>query len=191
MASPVRRRASYHDLLATPSHLVAEIIGGELRTHPRPAPRHAHASSRLGARLTRAFGEGDGGPGGWWILDEPELHVRGGDVLVPDIAGWRVERMPELPSTAYFSISPDWICEVLSPTTAAEDRADKMPIYAEAEVAHAWLVDPLLRTLEVFRLEARRWVLVEAYRGDAQIHAEPFADIELDLGALWATPKRV
>src|SRR5262249_18885421 len=131
MANRAHRPATYEDLCAVPRHLVAEIVRGTLRTHPRPAPRHAYTSSRLGARLNRLFDEGDGGPGGWWILDEPELHFPSGDIVVPDIAGWRVERMPALPETAYFEIVPDWICEVLSPSTAAEDRADKMPIYAE------------------------------------------------------------
>src|SRR3954465_14864089 len=113
MADAARRRATYDDLCAVPRHLVGEIIGGVLRTHPRPAPRHAHASSRLGARLSRFFDEGDGGPGGWWILDGAEIHFASGDIVVPDIAGWRVDRMPELPTTAYFEIVPDWICEVL------------------------------------------------------------------------------
>lgn len=190
MADPARRRATYEDLLAVPRHVVAEIIGGELRTHPRPAPRHAHASSRLGARLNRFFDEGDGGPGGWWILDEPELHLASGDIVVPDIAGWRVELMPELPSTAYFETVPDWICEVLSPSTAAEDRADKMPIYADAGVAYAWLIDPLLRTLEVMRLESSRWSVRGTFRGDALVRAEPFDSIELSLAGLWGAPRR-
>ena len=109
---------------------MAEIVGGQLRTHRRPGPAHARASSKLGGHLDRFFDEGDGGPGGFWILDQPELHLAA-DIVVPDLAGWRVERMPELPTAAFFELAPDWICEVLSPSTAAEDRADKMPIYAE------------------------------------------------------------
>ncbi len=190
MADPARRQATYDDLRAVPRHLVAEIIGGTLRTHPRPAPRHAHASSRLGARLNRYFDEGDGGPGGWWILDEPELHFTSGDIVVPDIAGWRVERMPELPATAYFDRVPDWVCEVLSPSTAAEDRADKMPVYADAGVRFAWLIDPLLRTLEAFELESGRWFLRATYRDDALVRAAPFESMELTLDALWSAPRR-
>jgi Uma2 family endonuclease len=190
MADPARRQATYDDLRAVPRHLVAEIIGGTLRTHPRPAPRHAHASSRLGARLNRYFDEGDGGPGGWWILDEPELHFTSGDIVVPDIAGWRVERMPELPVTAYFDVVPDWVCEVLSPSTAAEDRADKMPVYADAGVRFAWLIDPLLRTLEAFELESGRWFLRATYRDDALVRAAPFESMELTLDALWSAPRR-
>jgi Uma2 family endonuclease len=181
-----RRPATYADLAAVPEHLVAEIINGELRTMPRPAPKHARASSRLGVRIGGAFDLGEGGPGGWVILDEPELHL-GPDVVVPDLAGWRIERMPELPETAYFELAPDWVCEVLSPSTEAEDRADKMPIFARAGVKHAWLVDPILKTLEVFAQSAeRRWTLMAVYRGDARVRAEPFDAIELNLALLWA-----
>src|SRR5688572_5797091 len=155
------RRATYADLEAVPAHLVAEIINGELRTLPRPAPKHARASSRLGVRLGGPFDLGEGGPGGWSILDEPELHLGlEQDVLVPDLAGWRLERMPKLPETAYFELPPDWVCEVLSPSTEADDRVDKMPIYAREGVRHVWLIDPILQTLEVFVLVAeRRWMM--------------------------------
>ncbi len=189
MADPARRRATYDDLVAAPRHVVAEIIGGELRTHPRPAPAHARAATRLGSRIERFFDQGDGGPGGWWILFEPELHLEGGDIVVPDIAGWTVARMLELPSTAYFETVPDWVCEVLSPSTAAEDRADKMPIYAEAGVSHLWLIDPILRTLEVMRLQAGRWSVSATFRGDAAVRAEPFESVELSLGDLWGRPR--
>lgn len=188
MADPERRRATYEDVLAAPRHLVAELVRGTLHTHPRPAPPHARASSRLGSCLGRPFDEGDGGPGGWWILDEPELHFPSGDVLVPDLAGWRVGRMPELPKTAFFELTPDWVCEVLSPSTEAEDRADKMPIYAEAGVEHAWLVDPILKTLEVHRRAGERWLVIATYKGDARVRAEPFDAIELELASLWSPP---
>lgn len=190
MADPARRRATYEELLAAPRHVVAEIIGGELRTHPRPAPAHARAATRLGSRIERFFDEGDGGPGGWWILFEPELHFASGDILVPDIAGWRVERMPELPTTAYFATPPDCVCEVLPPSTAAEDRADKMPAYADAGVPHVWLIDPLVRTLEVMRLEGGRWFVAATFRGDALVRAEPFDSVELSLADLWGPPRR-
>jgi Uma2 family endonuclease len=188
MGLPAEKRLSavYADLEAVPAHLVAEIINGELQTLPRPAPKHALASSRLGSRLDGPFSLGQGGPGGWWILDEPELHL-GPDVLVPDLAGWRVERMPELPDAAYFTLPPDWICEVLSPSTEAVDRADKMPIYAREGVRHAWLLDPLLKTLELFALSPTRvWTPSGVHRDDARVRAEPFDAIELELALLWA-----
>lgn len=189
MAQPVSRGApaTYEDLLAVPDHLVAEIVDGELHTSPRPAPRHADASSGLGGALRGPFDRGRGGPGGWRILFEPELHL-GRDVLVPDLAGWRRERMPQVPDEAYISLVPDWVCEVLSPSTAALDRARKLPIYAREQVSHAWLVDPIARTLEVLRLEAGRWVLVGTWAGTATVHAEPFEALGLDLTLLWDDP---
>jgi Uma2 family endonuclease len=181
-----RRLATYAHLEAVPSHLVAEIINGELRTMPRPAPKHAKTSSVLGMVIGSPYGLGVGGPGGWMILDEPELHL-GPDVLVPDLAGWRLERMPELPETAYFELAPDWVCEVLSISSAAADRAEKMPIYARENVQFSWLIDPILKTLEVFILNSdRRWLLAAVHRGEARVRAEPFDAIELDLALLWA-----
>jgi Uma2 family endonuclease len=183
-----KRRATYADLLKVPDRFVAEIIHGKLYTTPRPAPRHAQAETGLGTLLQGPFQFGLGGPGGWWILIEPELHLLGGDeVLVPDLAGWRTERMPSLPESAFFETVPDWICEVLSPSTAALDRSEKLPLYAEAGVGHAWLVDPLLQTLEVLRLEAASWRLVTTFHGERQVRAEPFGAIELDLALIFRT----
>jgi Uma2 family endonuclease len=167
-----KRQTVYEAFLAVPPHRVAEIIHGELRT-------------KLGAKLDRSFDEGDGGPGGWLILDEPELRMHG-HIVVPDLAGWRRERMPEMPDAPFFELPPDWICEVLSPSTAATDRADKMPIYAETGVRHAWLVDPLQCTLEAFRHDGTAWRVLGTWRGDARVRVEPFDAMELELAALWA-----
>ena len=185
MVHPAKQRTVYDDFLEVPSHLVAEVIRGALVTQPRPAARHAVASSVLGGELSGPFQRGRGGPGGWVILDEPELHL-GQDILVPDLAGWRRTRMPEIPDVSAFEIAPDWVCEVLSPSTQASDRADKLPIYATHQVAHTWLVDPLAKTLEVFRLENGRWSLLATHRDAALVRAEPFDAIELELAALWA-----
>jgi hypothetical protein len=181
------RPATYDDLVAVPDHLVAEIVDGELWTSPRPAPRHAAASSQLGHQLGPPFQGGRGGPGGWWILDEPELHL-GDQAVVPDLAGWRRERMPRLPDTAHFALAPDWVCEVLSPSTAQFDRAKKLRVYADHGVALAWLVDPIARTLEVLRLEHGRWTLLDTHAGMVTVRAEPFEAIELELGGLWEEP---
>ena len=144
MGDPAPRRATYEDLLAVPEGRVAEIIHGVLVTQPRPAAPHARAATRLSTKLGGPFDLGDGGPGGWVILYEPELHFHGGHVLVPDLAGWRRERMPQVPMAASaFELAPDWICEVLSPSTGATDRADKVPLYAAEGVSHVWLVDPI------------------------------------------------
>lgn len=185
MASPIKRRATYDDLLKVEPHLVAEIVDGDLHTSPRPASRHALASFRLGGELVGPFDRGRGGPGGWWIVAEPELHL-GADVLVPDLAGWRRQRMPQFPDAPAFELAPDWVCEVASPSTERLDRARKMPAYAREKVGHLWLVNPVTRTLEAYRLDAARWVLLGTFEGNALVRAEPFDAVELELGALWA-----
>ena len=187
MGDPAEKlpRATYADLEAVPRHLVAELIEGVLHTFPRPAPAHANTAAALTTELRGPFGHGKGGPGGWRILVEPELHLDG-DVVVPDLAGWRVERMPWLPREAFISLPPDWLCEIASPSTAAYDRAEKMPLYARAGVTWAWLLDPLARLLEVLHLGPRgRWVLEQVFRGDGKVLAQPFEAVELDLAALW------
>lgn len=184
---PVRGPATYDDLLTLPEHVVGEIIDGELFTTPRPAPRHAVAASALGGDLIPPYQGGRGGPGGWWVLFEPEIHL-GRDVLVPDLAGWRRSRMPTMPDTAYFGVAPDWICEVLSPATARTDRLKKLRVYARECVAHAWLVDPTARTLEVLRLENARWSIVAVHGGDESVSAEPFDAITIALTSLWVEP---
>jgi len=182
-----RRRATYEDLLQVPDILVAEIVDGELITSPRPASPHAYATSALIQDLG-PFGRPPGGPGGWWILFEPELHL-GVDILVPDLAGWRRESMPALRNVAYFEQAPDWVCEVVSPTTARIDRVRKMPIYAREQVGHLWLVDPIMRTLEVYRLEGQRWVVASTHGGAESVRAEPFAALELDMSRWWLEPE--
>ena len=177
-------RATYQDVLDAPAHLVAEIIDGTLYTHPRPAPRHATASTRLTIEIGGPFDRGRGGPGGWRILDEPELHL-GEEVLVPDLAGWRRERMPELPDTTYFTLAPDWVCEVLSASTRKVDLQRKRPIYAGAGVAHLWLIDPVDRTLEAFELLDGQWLLIASAQDDAPVSIRPFDAITFSLAELW------
>ena len=185
MAQVIEKPATYEDLLGVPENLVAEIIHGQLYTTPRPSPRHAQASSSLGDELVSPYGKGRGGPGGWWILDEPELHLDE-DVFVPDLAGWRRERMPQLPDTAWFELPPDWICEVLSPSTERIDRAEKMPRYAHHGVKWLWLVDPDIKTLEAFELHDGQWLLLETLADDAMVRLPPFDAAEFPLSALWA-----
>ena len=184
MSATARKFATYEDLFDLPEHLVGEIIHGQLITQPRPAPKHAVASSAIGDELVGPFQKGRGGPGGWWILDEPELHL-GPDILVPDLAGWRRERLPVMPDTAFFTLSPDWACEVLSPGTARTDRADKMPLYAEYAVPFLWLIDPAPQTLEVFVLRDGRWSLEHVYQKDDEVRAVPFDAIAFPLADLW------
>ena len=177
-------RATYQDVLDAPAHRVAEIVDGTLYTHPRPAPPHAVASSSLGSDLVSTFQFGRGGPGGWWIIDEPELHL-GEDILVPDLAGWRRERMAELPDTAYFTLAPDWVCEVLSASTRRLDLHGKRPVYAREGVRHLWLVDPTDRTLEAFELHEGQWLLIASAKDDDPVSIRPFDAITFSLGDLW------
>jgi Uma2 family endonuclease len=185
MATPALRRATYDDLRAVPEPWVAQLIDGELITHPRPASPHVVATSALGEELGPPFKRGRGGPGGWVILDEPELQL-GGDVLVSDLAAWRRERMPEIPHTAAFELSPDWVCEVLSPSTEAVDRGKKTRVYAREGVTFVWLVNPATRTLEVLELASGLYRIVAVFAGDTPVRAIPFDAIELDLAQLWA-----
>jgi Uma2 family endonuclease len=185
MSDPARRRASYEDVLHAPPHMVAEVIDGELELQPRPAGAHARVASRLFGDLDGPFDRGRGGPGGWILLFEPEVHL-GEDVLVPDLAGWRRERLPAVPDAAYFVLAPDWVCEVVSPSTARLDRVSKLAIYARERVRHVWLVDPRARTLEVFRRADEGWLLTGSFRDEQTVRAEPFDAVALDLRDLWA-----
>jgi Uma2 family endonuclease len=185
MSEPAKKKAVYEDLYGIPEHLIGEIIDGELVVTPRPSRRHAHAASTLGGEILPPYQLGrSGGPGGWIIYDEPELHL-GSNVLVPDLAGWRRERLSTSPEEHRFTIVPDWICEILSPCTARNDRMKKMRIYLQHEVGYAWLIDPVLKMLEVFRFESGRWVVLGVYGEHDKVRVEPFDEIEIDLGVLW------
>jgi Uma2 family endonuclease len=191
VAKPARRAATYEDLLAVPEPLVAEILFGELVTHPRPLPRHARAAIHLGTILNAPFGLGINGPGGWVLLPEQELHLNG-HVVVPDLAGWHLERLPELPETAWIEVAPDWVCEVLSPSTESYDRGEKRLIYAETGVSHVWHINPFLKLLEVYELKNGKWLLLDVFsEGNAQVAAAPFAELSFSLSLLWeSTPQQ-
>ena len=183
-AAAASSRATYQDVLDSPPHMVAEIVDGTLYTHPRPAIPHALASSRLGSLLGPPFDFGHGGPGGWWIIDEPELHL-GEDIVVPDVAGWRRERMPVPPTGAYFLLAPDWVCEVLSPSTRSLDLGSKRAVYAREGVSFLWLVDLVVRSLEAFKLCGTQWGLIGTLFDDAPVSLPPFEAISFNLDDLW------
>jgi Uma2 family endonuclease len=188
MSQPARRRATYEDVLKAPEHMRAEVIDGELHLQPRPKRRHLRAASALGVFLGSAFDFGTNGPGGWILIDEPELHLgREPDILVPDIAGWREERFPGHvdDDDPFFTDAPDWVCEVLSESTARVDRMKKVPIYARERVAHVWIVDPRDRIVEVLRLRDVSYELVGTFGGDAPAAMEPFAAVPIPPEALW------
>jgi Uma2 family endonuclease len=174
-----------------PETMVAEIIDGELLAMPRPHRQHVHAASALGEELGPPFRRGRGGPGGWVILDEPELRFGAlPDIVIPDLAGWRRERVPAdfLAGTEppFITLAPDWVCEVLSPSTERVDRGRKLDLYRREGVAHVWLVSPALQTLEVLRRHDLGWLLVATFAGDTAVRAEPFDAVELDLAGLWS-----
>ena len=184
MSQAVERAATYADLQAVPPHLVAEILFGVLVTHPRPAPPHAVAASALQAELGLPYQKGRGGPGGWIFMTEPELHL-GPHVIVPDLAAWRLERMPAMPKKAFIETPPDWACEVISRSTEAYDKGPKRRICATYGVNHLWHLNPVTKLLEVFELRNGQWLLVEVFEGADAVKAPPFAEIEFPLADLW------
>ncbi len=188
MSETLRKAATYADLEAVPANLVAEILDGELVTHPRPMPRHGMAHGSLYGELEGPFQKGRGGPGGWLFITEPELHL-GEHVVVPDIAAWRRERMTEMPEQVGITLSPDWACEVLSPSTASYDRTVKFRIYHQFKVQHLWYVDPVLRTLEIFGRGDDCWQTLKNFGDFDDVSAPPFDAISFPLGVLWPFDK--
>jgi len=187
VAKPIPKRATYQDVLAAPEHMIAEVLNGALVLQPRPALPHQRASSELGADLTVTVGR-RGPPDGWIILDEPELHlgpVDDADILVPDLAGWRLTRLPKVPAAAFIELAPDWVCEVLSPSTELRDRTEKLAIYANHGVVHLWLVSVRTRHVEVYRRDGALWVLLGTAHGDAKVRLAPFEEVEIELARLW------
>jgi Uma2 family endonuclease len=187
MPAPAVRRATYQDVLDAPANMIAEVIYGTLHTQPRPATPHTNVSSNLGSTINSRFRFGEGGGPRWVIYFESELHLGAEpDIVVPDLAGWHRERLADLPMERPFTaVAPDWLCEVLSPSTQRIDRAEKMEIYLREQVRHVWLVDPLARTLEVYRHGGDLWHRSAVHHGDATVRAEPFDAMELPLRWLW------
>jgi Uma2 family endonuclease len=184
LARPLSNPATYADIEALPANVVGEIAFGVLHTHPRPTVGHGRASSRLGAILGGPFDIGQGGPGGWVLIVEPELHL-GPHIVVPDIAGWRRERLDLTPEAPFVETAPDWACEVLSPSTQRFDRTDKLAIYAAFGVGHCWYVDPIARTLEVFARQGDKWLIVAVLKEADSVAAPPFESLSFPLDLLW------
>ena len=186
MSEPAKRRATYKDLYGIPENMTGQIIDGDLVVTPRPSTRHSYVASSLGAEIVPQyrFSRSGEGPGGWIILFEHELML-GEHLLVPDFSGWRKERFPGVPNENWISIPPDWVCEILSPSTARLDRVRKSPIYAQHEIPYLWLIDPNEKTLELFRLHAGKWLMLAAFAENDKVRAEPFQEVEIDLANLW------
>ena len=187
MAEPAKRNATYDDLLALPDGVRGEIVFGALYVQPSPAPPHGSSQFALSVELGGPFQKGRGGPGGWWFMIEPELHL-GPHVLQPDIAGWRQERMPQLPQTAFVDLVPDWVCEVPSPSTEGLDRGSKRRIYATYGVGHLWYLHPVARYLELSVLRDGAWVHIDTFDDAEQFRAPPFDAVAFRLADLWPIP---
>jgi Uma2 family endonuclease len=185
MSQTAETRATYEDLYNIPDNMTGEIISGRLIVTPRPSRRHGYAASSLSSLLIAPFQFGEsGGPGDWILLIEPEIALDQ-NILAPDIAGWKRRRFPVEEDHNWISAVPDWVCELLSPSTAKTDKTAKMPLYARSAVGCLWLVDPIARTLDVFRLMENNWVVAGLYEGNDKVRAEPFQAVEIDLGLLW------
>jgi Uma2 family endonuclease len=184
MVDTATKPATYTDIEALPKHLVGEILFGHLITHPRPVRRHGGAGSALGVAVGGPYQFGAGGPGGWVFIDEPELHL-GPHVVVPDLAGWRRERITEPADKAFFEVAPDWVCEILSPSTEKYDKGDKRRIYALYGVDHLWHLDPRSKVLEVFARQEKSWLLTHTFIDEEEVNAPPFDQLTFSLGLLW------
>jgi len=179
--------ATYADLLALPEDVRAEISNGEIVTSPAPLPKHSKAQRALGGFIGRPFDDDDGhgAPGGWWIFIEVDVRLGPHDVVRPDLAGWRRERLPEPGDQRPIDVAPDWVCEILSPSTAARDRTTKRDLYAKHGIGHYWIVDVDVRTLEAFELAGDKWVLLGTFGETATVRIDPFAEVELAVGRLF------
>ena len=184
MSEPANKPATYEDVINSPPHVVAEVVHGVLYQSPRPALPHAAAASVVGEELGRPFKRGKGGPGGWMILGEPEIHLQA-DIVVPDVAGWRRETLPVLPDDPYLTVPTDWVCEVASPSTRALDRGAKLEVYQRERVGHVWLIEPLDKLLEVLELDGSSYRIIQRVVGDEPARINPFDAIEFDVAALW------
>ena len=185
VSDPAKSEATYEEVLSSPPHVVAEVVSGVLYQSPRPALPHAAAASVVGEELGPPFKRGRGGPGGWIILYEPEIHL-GKDIVVPDLGGWRRETLPRLPEDAFLTVAPDWVCEVASPSTRALDRGKKLDVYQREQVGFVWIIEPLDKFLEVLQLDGASYRIIQRVSGDEPVRLQPFDAIEFDLAALWA-----
>jgi Uma2 family endonuclease len=178
------KSATYQDVLDAPENMVAELLDGELFLSPRPGEPHARAEIRISSFLTSRFEWGEsGGPGGWVFRVEPEIHIED-KVVVPDVAGWRKERFVK-PEKPYYEVIPDWLCEIASPSTAKIDRKHKLPLYLESGVQFVWLVDPVMRALDVYGALAGKWYVAQSFAENEVARAKPFEEIDFDLTLLW------
>ncbi len=188
MAEPIRRPAGWEDILAAPGDVKAEVLGGDLILHPRPLAPHGLTQAALTGELSRPYYRGIGGPGGWWFVIEPDVAFGAHDIVAPDLAGWRRERMPVLATERPVLLAPDWVCEVVSPSSARRDRIHKAGLYLSGGVPYYWLLDEGLRSLEAFEAQAGRWVRLGAWTDGDTASVPPFEAVQLEIACLFAVP---
>ena len=185
MSDPAKKKATYEDLFNIPENMRGEIINGELIVTPRPSRKHGYVAATLIEEVGPPYHRGRGGPGGWIFIVEPEI-ILGEHIIIPDVAGWKAERFPKEEEQNPISAVPDWVCEIISsPKGELYDRGEKMSIYAEYGVHHAWLINPAIRSLEAYRLESGRWSRLGVFGERKKVRVEPFQEIEFDLGDFW------
>jgi Uma2 family endonuclease len=187
MSAPAPKLATYQDLLRLADDVRAEILAGDIVTAPAPLPKHSKAQRALGGFIGRPFDDDHehGGPGGWWIFIEVDIQFAAHDVVRPDLSGWRRERLADPGEQRPIEVTPDWVCEVLSPSTAARDKVAKRKLYAKHGVRHYWIVDVDARTLEAFELRRGQWVLLDSYDDASAARIPPFEQVELAIGRLF------
>lgn len=188
MAEPVRRPATWADLERLPEDVRAEILAGEILIKPRPQPSHSHAHGALLGSVMGPFSTDPGGPGGWWILLEPDVRLGPHEIVEPDIAGWRKEKVPVFFDRQPIEIAPDWSCEILSPSTARFDRAHKSELYLKSGVGHYWLVDVEARVLEAYEARGGQWLRLGAWSDGDRQRIAPFEAIESDVSRHFPPP---
>lgn len=183
--STARRLATYDDLLALPEDVKAELLAGEVHVQPGPLPGHARAQRALGRFVGGPFDDDRDGPEGWWIFTELDVRFGPHDVVRPDLSGWRRARLPDPWRARPIDVVPDWVCEILSPSTERIDRVTKQRLYADHGVAHYWIVDPSERVLEAYVLDRGQWRIAGTYDDTAVVRIPPFEAIELAVGRIF------
>jgi Uma2 family endonuclease len=185
-SKPSMKPPTLADLDALPPGIVGEIIEGVLYTMTKPRARHQRTGTGIGSDLRGPFDLGRGGPGGWWIIAEPGIELPNDTKEIsPDVAGWRRERMPELPVDEPIRVVPDWVCEILSKTTRRHDQLVKLPYYADVGVPYAWIVDLEARVLTAQRLESGRWLTIGTYSDETEARIAPFDAVPLNVADWW------
>jgi Uma2 family endonuclease len=187
MSRHAQRLATFEDLLKLGEDVRAEVIAGELLASPAPLPRHSKAQGAIRRFIGGPYDDDDGhgGPGGWWIFVEVDIRLTTHNIVRPDVAGWRRERLAQPGGVRPIEVIPDWICEIASPSTAARDRVTKRALYARHRVPHYWIVDPEARTLEALILDGDHWTEAGAWDSSAVARIPPFTDVEIEVGRLF------